>query len=112
MKQPGSISERLFVPVSHPAVPGHFPGNPLIPGVVMLAQVVAAAERLYGGRARIVGMPSVKFLAPVRPEQEVLLLLTCTMENMLKFECRLGDQIVASGGVEIQMLTPQHEDST
>lgn len=112
MKQPGSISERLFVPASHPALPGHFPGNPLIPGVVILAHVVSAAERLYGGGARIVGMPGVKFLTPVRPEQEILLLLTCTAENILKFECRLGDQLVASGGIEIQMLTPQHEDST
>lgn len=32
----------LVIPPDHPALPGHFPGNPLVPGVLILAHVLAA----------------------------------------------------------------------
>ena len=39
----GSPAQRIReVPVSHPALPGHFPGNPIVPGVVILSQVTDA----------------------------------------------------------------------
>ncbi len=106
MIQLGLKSETLHVPASHPALPGHFPGNPLVPGVVFLAGVIAAAERLYEGRVRVTGMPSVKFLMPVCPDQEVLLMLMPAAAGLLKFECRLGESLVATGGIELEV--PNH----
>jgi len=41
MIQSGLKSETLCVSASHPALSGHFPGNPLVPGVVFLAGVIA-----------------------------------------------------------------------
>ena len=103
MIRSGLTSETLRVPASHPALPGHFPGNPLVPGVVFLAGVVAAAERLYEGRVRVTGMPGVKFLAPVRPDREVLLTLMPAAAGLLKFECRLGESLVATGSLELEV---------
>lgn len=31
------ISETFTVPADHPSLPGHFPGNPVVPGVVFYA---------------------------------------------------------------------------
>ncbi|AKJ30468.1 hypothetical protein [Caldimonas brevitalea] len=63
-------SVSLRIPVDHPSFVGHFPGQPLLPGVVLLAEVLEAllgdpeiAVRL--GSAPRLG--AVKFLAPVGP---------------------------------------------
>ncbi|QNP39545.1 beta-hydroxyacyl-ACP dehydratase [Lysobacter solisilvae (ex Woo and Kim 2020)] len=50
----------------HPSLPGHFPGRPLVPGVVLLDRVLAAIETAHGpvGPLRL---PQVKFLQPLLP---------------------------------------------
>ncbi|MFZ2650402.1 MAG: AMP-binding protein [Burkholderiaceae bacterium] len=58
------------VPAAHRALPGHFPGHPVVPGVVLLAEVMEAALALPELAARIGPQPRiavVKFLAPVTP---------------------------------------------
>ena len=62
------IVETLRIPASHPALAGHFPGNPIVPGVVLLDRIAAALERAEGGHLASIG--AVKFMAPLRPEQE------------------------------------------
>lgn len=50
----------------HPALPGHFPGAPIVPGVVLLERVLAQIEAAH----RIDGplrLPQVKFLRPLLP---------------------------------------------
>jgi len=64
------ISETLRVPSTHPALPGHFPGNPIVPGVVLLDRVAAAVEKSGAHLARI-GV--VKFLTPLKPDEEATL---------------------------------------
>jgi acyl-coenzyme A synthetase/AMP-(fatty) acid ligase len=61
----------IRIPADHPSLAGHFPGNPLVPGVVLLDAVLAyIKERRLGV---VQSLPSVKFLAPVRPGEEVQL---------------------------------------
>ncbi len=59
----------ILVPPDHPSLPGHFPGNPLVPGVVLLDEVLALAEARRPGTLR--SLPAVKFLAPVRPGERL-----------------------------------------
>ena len=55
------------VAASHPSLPGHFPGHPIVPGVLILDRVI---ERLRQRTGRDVArLPRVKFSAPLQPEE-------------------------------------------
>lgn len=69
-----AITESLRIDAAHPALPGHFPGRPVVPGVVLLDRICAAVQRLDGGRLARIGV--VKFLAPLLPGEDANLTLT------------------------------------
>ena len=50
----------------HPCLPGHFPGHPLVPGVVLLDQVVGLIEARHGPLGPL-RLPQVKFMQPLLP---------------------------------------------
>ncbi len=53
------------VPTTHPALPGHFPGRPLVPGVLLLEVLATTLEARLGGH--IACLNEVKFLHPLQP---------------------------------------------
>ena len=57
---------RFTVPHDHPSLPGHFPGRPVVPGVVLLDRVFAAIEAAHGP-VGAVRLSQVKFLQPLLP---------------------------------------------
>lgn len=63
-------SRKVEIAVDHPAFDGHFPGQPVLPGVALLAEVLEAALREPALAACVGNEPRlavVKFLAPVGP---------------------------------------------
>jgi 3-hydroxymyristoyl/3-hydroxydecanoyl-(acyl carrier protein) dehydratase len=89
----------MRIAVSHPALPGHFPGHPVVPGVVLLDAVVEALPRHAGGAVRVTGFPSVKFLAPLLPEQDFDVAFSAGRPGQIGFEIRRGDAALAKGTV-------------
>lgn len=76
----------LAVAADHPALPGHFPGRPVVPGVVLLAHL----QQLLGDHAtawHLRALPAVKFLRPVLPEQPMLLCLELSEPSAEQARC-------------------------
>ena len=66
--QSASVSHAFVIPADHPCLPGHFPGRPLVPGVVVLDHVLDAVLAAASGTApSALRLPQVKFLQPLRP---------------------------------------------
>lgn len=59
---------QFSIPADHPALPGHFPGKPVVPGVLILDRVLDAIQAQYGA-TQLLRLPQVKFLQPLLPEQ-------------------------------------------
>lgn len=62
-----AITAAVCIGADHPCLPGHFPGDPVVPGVVLLDQIAAVLEA--AGAGRLSRLVQVKFLAPLRPDE-------------------------------------------
>lgn len=87
----------------HPALPGHFPGAPIVPGVVLLEQVLAAVAHAGGATAPL-RLPQVKFLRPLLPgETAQVQLEACEPQagaaRRWRFRVLRGDALLATGEV-------------
>ena len=89
----------ITVPADHPAFVGHFPGHPVLPGVVLLAEVVAGVERCLGLPMDRIVIKVAKFHAPVSPG--ATLAVELVQGNGIVFTVRSGETRVASGALAL-----------
>jgi 3-hydroxymyristoyl/3-hydroxydecanoyl-(acyl carrier protein) dehydratase len=94
-------TQAFLLPADHPSAAGHFPGNPIIPGALLLDAVIAAAA----GDAPDVRVHNTKFLIPI-PHGTGLELRWQTLGQAagakIRFECRTGDDaLVLSGNLSV-----------
>ncbi|MGA9422779.1 MAG: hydroxymyristoyl-ACP dehydratase [Rhodanobacteraceae bacterium] len=94
MKEAVELLAPLCMAASHPSLPGHFPDDPVVPGVVLLDAVAALLER--DGYGRIAHIVVVKFQAPLRPEQSANLRIT-TDGRRVRFRIERGATTILSG---------------
>jgi len=89
----------------HPSLSGHFPGEPIVPGVVILDEIADALHQCYPD-AHLAGIPVVKFLAPLRPDQQFTIVLSNSEEKSdeIAFSCTSEDRIIAEGRFQIVSL--------
>lgn len=94
------IVVRSPVLAAHPAAPGHFPGNPIMPGVVLLDEIIAAAV-LHGRLANAACVvKAAKFLRAVRPGEELTIRLQSQPRGVVRFECSVDGEMAVSGSLQ------------
>ena len=96
------MSFETTIPDNHPSLEGHFPGNPIVPGVVVLDEVISALKQ-WQSKARCIGFTAVKFNSPLLPGQSFSVDFTEMGSRRVKFNCKKSsdDSIFASGQVKL-----------
>ena len=84
----------LRIDPAHPALAGHFPGNPVVPGVVLLERVAAALRAWRGER---VARLDAKFLRPLLPDEDAMVALHAE-SALIRFTVVRADGITLARG--------------
>jgi 3-hydroxymyristoyl/3-hydroxydecanoyl-(acyl carrier protein) dehydratase len=92
------VIELVFQP-DHPASRGHFPGDPIIPGAVLLSEALLAIEAGLGARLAPFQVTSAKFPHPARPGDRVLIEIARTPGGGVRFACTVQGKKVLTGQV-------------
>ena len=88
---------RVDISDPHPATDGHFAGNPLIPGVVILEYVRIALTQLDADLA-LQRFNRVKFTSPLKPGNQLIVRLSSKDSRLFRFTCvDASDNPIASG---------------
>lgn len=117
-----SIVLTRIIRADHPSLPGHFPNAPIVPGVIILEEVAAAAIAAVVGRGsppaqnapaaaddrgdnwqdriHLTEVKSVKFLRPLRPGEEFTISIEPN-ETQIDFRCRTPEGVLAEGRLEV-----------
>jgi 3-hydroxymyristoyl/3-hydroxydecanoyl-(acyl carrier protein) dehydratase len=87
------------IPADHPCLPGHFPGNPIVPGTLVLERVIESLSQRHAEQ-RVCEVVSTKFLSPLKPEQTFSIHFQERGES-IDFECRQGETTLTSGRLKL-----------
>ena len=101
-----SVEKLVTIRRSHPSLPGHFPGNPVVPGVVILEEVLEAIRQSEPVMISFLGAPFVKFHTPLRPEEEMTIRLDPYQSRGRGFTCMTGERLIASGRMIYHKVDP------
>lgn len=96
---------QFIIPADHPSLAGHFPGRPIVPGVILLQQVIDAIEATHGGLPPL-RLPQVKFLQPLLPGQVASVQLQGQSPRW-RFRVLRGEDLLASGELVATPLEPK-----
>ncbi|HJW01915.1 MAG TPA: hypothetical protein VJ548_01430 [Azospira sp.] len=94
------------VPVDHPAFPGHFPGRPITPGVVLLDQALIFLGQVLGTPISACRLGAAKFLSPVAPGETLTFTFQPRGANGVQVDIHAGERLAASASVQVHTPSP------
>lgn len=89
----------LNIPINHPAFAGHFPGTPIVPGVVLLDEVMHVIVADSGLAATAWQISAVKFLSPLQPGEAVVIEHEQLANGASRFEVLADSRQIVSGSL-------------
>ncbi|MEO7386180.1 MAG: hypothetical protein ABIX37_04525 [Gammaproteobacteria bacterium] len=96
----------LSIPPDHAAFAGHFPGNPIVPGVVLLDESIRSIAAACGVTLTECGIVTAKFASPARPGEELKLDFVHVEGVRVNFTISAPDRVVARGAFSIPGISP------
>ncbi|MEO8459607.1 MAG: hypothetical protein ABI451_03685 [Dokdonella sp.] len=100
------LTDSICVALDHPSIAGHFPGDPIVPGVILIDHIAALLERNACGSLRRLG--AIKFVAPLRPG-EIAVANVRIDGARVRFRVARGEQAIMSGDAELAVTSKAEE---
>lgn len=93
------MKTQLTIAADHPAFSGHFPGMPIVPGVLLLDEAVHAIGLARGQPGQAWQIGSVKFLSPLQPGASVVIEHELQANGAIRFDIVEGERRIVSGSL-------------
>lgn len=102
------------IPADHPSLPGHFPGHPVVPGVVLLDHAIDAIGAALNRPLDAWRLSAAKFLSPAAPGETLNLAFDASASGAIRFTVHAGERDVASGTLSVSPSAgqPTSEEAT
>ena len=97
-----SLTNSWTVPTDHPAFPGHFPGRPITPGVVLLDQALLFLGQALGTPISRCRLGAAKFLSPVGPGETLTFTFQSRGTTGVQVDIRAGERLAASATIQVE----------
>jgi 3-hydroxyacyl-[acyl-carrier-protein] dehydratase len=102
-----SISAKAAVTADSPWFSGHFPGEPILPGIAELSIIFDIIKNEFyknTKKLKILSLKKIRFKFLVKPEEilDIIVTLTENMTNTYSFKITLGNNIACSGIITVK----------
>lgn len=100
----GEIATRVSVPPESSWFSGHFPDDPILPGIAQLGFVYETVRRIAGPEYCLAGVSRVKFKKMVRPHDDLKISIAPKKDQVKAYAFRIimGNDLVCSGNLKLE----------
>lgn len=95
------IITSYLVPSGHPVLAGHFPGQPMVPGAMLLDALLLSVAQSYGLCPGACEFHTVKFLSPAVPGDELEFRHEKGATGVIRFEIATSSRKIATGSLTV-----------
>lgn len=98
------LSADVYVPAESPWFSGHFPGNPVLPGVAQLGMVYEVIRHALDCPVRVLEISRVKFKRMILPEDRLTIMVAPRSGRSGPYAFRIVEQeeLVCSGTMTVE----------
>lgn len=101
LHQPSAVAmtRQVAIPSESPWFEGHFPGDPLLPGIAQLHLVMETIRAALGEKIRLAGLKRVRFKRMIRPEEAIDIAADPVQDKpgMYRFQLTIDGENACSG---------------
>lgn len=104
----GGLVAEASVPPDSPWFSGHFPGEPILPGIAQISMVLEALRAAVSDRIRIAGLRRVRFKLAIRPGDVLGVYISPNGKSDAShsFQIKIDDEIACGGTLITEVTAP------
>lgn len=108
--KPNSLTAEVDVPEDSKWFEGHFPGEPILPGIALVNTVYQAIKleaQIREEQVALCSLKRIRFTGPVRPGEKLIVSLTSEhsdQEIFYAFKVAIKETVVCSGTIAVARI--------
>jgi 3-hydroxyacyl-[acyl-carrier-protein] dehydratase len=103
------VNANAVVPAGSPWFSGHFPGEPVVPGIAELSIIFDIIKKFFYDNftnLKIVSLKKVRFKYLIKPEEKLDIIVNSTGQSgTFSFRIAAGDNLACSGFINVEEIT-------